>query len=72
MDAFWVIPTAMVVIAFFWALYACIRKRPSSSNPPHVLVDKSPTEPAVDPAIKDRDWSKRPCGSFLDWVFTRR
>ncbi|MGO8696239.1 MAG: hypothetical protein ACLQVY_00760 [Limisphaerales bacterium] len=61
-----------MVIAFFWGLYAYIRKRPISSNPPRVLVDKPPAEPPVDPAIKARDWSKRPCGSFLDWVFSRR
>ena len=67
MDAFWVIPTGILTLGFLSLFYAYIRKCPQPPSTPRVLVDKK-GGPPVDPAIEARDWSSRPCGSFLDWL----
>jgi hypothetical protein len=69
MDAFWLIPVMLVGSGFVWAFWLHLRRQPESPSKPHVLVDKPPHEPPVDPAEMDRDWSGRPCGSYLDWLF---
>jgi hypothetical protein len=68
MDAFWVIPTAIVGGFFIWGLYTFIKRLPESPSKPHVLVDnKASDEPAIHPSITgSREWSDRPCGSVLD------
>jgi hypothetical protein len=71
MDAFWIIPVAIAVIAFLWGFFAYLKKRPLSSGTPHVLVDK-PRQGAVDESTKARDWSSRPCGSVMDWQSEKR
>jgi hypothetical protein len=70
-DAFWLIPLAIVVIAFVWIFCAHMKKLPSSPCTPHVLVDKPPDEHPIDQDAGSRDWSKRPSGSYLDWLFGR-
>jgi len=70
MDAFWVLPLAIVVIAFCVSFGVYLMRRPSSPCTPHVVVHK-PDEPAVDKATQDSDWSSRPSGSFLDWLSGR-
>jgi hypothetical protein len=71
MDAFWLIPVGIVVIAFLWGLFAYLKRQPDSSSKPRVLVDK-PGGKAVDETIKARDWSSRPCGSVMDWRAEKR
>jgi hypothetical protein len=67
MDVFWVIPSAIVGVVFVWALYTYLKRLPSSSITPNVLVHKASDKPAIDAAITEsRDWSDRPCGSVLD------
>jgi hypothetical protein len=70
MDFFWLIPFAIVALAFLWVFYALISKHPSGPSEPHVLLDKTGA-PAVDENVKARDWTRRPCGSFLDWLYGR-
>jgi hypothetical protein len=69
MDAFWLIPVTLVGIAFVWGFSRYMRRLPELPGKPHVLVDK-PLE-KEDPAEKQRDWTGRPCGSYLDWLFGR-
>jgi hypothetical protein len=69
MDAFWLIPAMLVGMPFLWVFYVCIRRLPESPSKPQVLLHKSPGEAPVDPAEMDRDWTGRPCGSYLDWFF---
>jgi hypothetical protein len=71
MDLFWLIPGVVLVIAFLGGFYVCVRRKPSSPSTPQVLVDKPSEEPPMDEASKARDWSGRPCGSYLDWLFDR-
>jgi hypothetical protein len=70
MDAFWLIPVAIIAIAFVIAFYAYLRTRPLPPTTPHVLVHKPPDEQPKD-TEKPREWSGRPCGSFLDWLSGR-
>ncbi len=72
MDFFWLIPLGFVATIFFWALYIRIKREPPTVSTPRVIVDKPPTEPLIDPGAKEHDWSKRPCGSFLEWLGDRR
>lgn len=69
MDVFWLIPVMIVGIALLWGFWMYMRRQPESPSKPHVLVDKPPTP--EDPAEKQRDWTGRPCGSYLDWLFGR-
>jgi hypothetical protein len=71
MDVFWLIPIGIVAIVFMITFYAYIRTQPSSPSTPNVLLDKPSDESPMDQADKDRDWSGRPCGSYLDWLFGR-
>lgn len=72
MDIFWLVPVVILGIALFWGFYMYLKRRPVSSPTPHVLVDKSREETPGEQADKNRDWSKRPCGSFMDWILSRR
>jgi hypothetical protein len=73
MDAFWLIPLAILVLAFVWSFYAFLKSRPLSPGTPHVLVDKPADEEGPEErAASDQDWSGRPCGGYLDWLFGRR
>jgi hypothetical protein len=72
MDAFWLIPTAIAGMAFLTVLYVWIGNRPSSHAPPQVLLDKPPDGPEIDPAEHERDWTGRPCGSYMEWLFGPR
>jgi hypothetical protein len=71
MDIFWLIPVGIVGIAFLVGFVAYMMRRPLSPSNPQVLVDKSSNEPTVDEADKARDWTKRPCGNFLEWLSKR-
>lgn len=69
MDLFWLIPTGLVLIPLLLVLYVHISRRPSTPpSEPRVLVDKPSDEPLIDPATEARDWSGRPCGSYLEWL----
>ncbi|HEY3856631.1 MAG TPA: hypothetical protein VGO67_19780 [Verrucomicrobiae bacterium] len=71
MDAFWLIPFGIVVIAFVVTLYAYLKTRQTPPPNPHVLLDKPPEElPPGHPSQSDH-WSHRPCGSVLDWLSGR-
>lgn len=67
MDFFWLIPMSALVVPLLWAFYSYIKRRTSTHSTPQVLLHKTDGEPSIDQATLDRDWSKRPCGSFLDW-----
>jgi hypothetical protein len=69
MDLFWLIPVIFVGAAFVWVFYLYMRRHPESPSTPHVLVDKPPDQQPEDPEEKQRDWTDRPCGSYLDWLF---
>lgn len=71
MDAFWVIPSAIVLLICVSIFYAYIKRHPVSPSEGRVLLDK-PGKSEVDPSIKHRDWSKRPCGNFLEWLTGHR
>jgi hypothetical protein len=71
MDAFWLIPLMFVGIAFVWGFFSYMRRQPELPSKPHVLVDKPPDQQPEDVAEKQRDWTGRPCGSYLDWLFGR-
>ena len=66
MDAFWIIPLAIILIPSLWELYTVIQRRSSPPSEPHVLVDKPADKPAIDESTRRRDWQGRPCGSYLD------
>jgi hypothetical protein len=72
MDGFWVIPVMFVGSAFVWGFYLYIRSRPASHANPDVVLDKPPEQQPDDPAEEQRDWTGRPCGSYLDWLFGQR
>lgn len=67
MDAFWLIPTAIITIAFLAVLYAFIGRRPLASHPPNVIVDKPLDKPLIDEDVQKRDWEERPCGNYMEW-----
>lgn len=68
MDAFWLIPLAIIVTPFLWGFWVYIRKQPFASQAPLVLLDKPAEPPAPDAAAPVYDWEGRPCGSYLDWL----
>jgi hypothetical protein len=72
MDAFWLIPFVIILIAFVWIFYAIIKRRPSAPAEPRVLVDKPAEKPPVDESIKAQDWSTRPSGSYMNWLGTHK
>jgi len=69
MDVFWLIPGMLVGVAFVWGFWLYVRRHPESASKLHVLVDKPPDQQPKEPAEKQRDWTGRPCGSYLDWLF---
>jgi hypothetical protein len=68
MDLFWLIPAVAVGFTFLCGFCAYIMLQPTSPSTPQVLVDKPADEPSTEQAAKVRDWSGRPCGSYLDWL----
>lgn len=68
MDAFWLIPFAVVVAIFFGAFCLIMRKRPISPATPRILVDKAAEGPPISESITDRDWSSKPSASYLSWL----
>jgi hypothetical protein len=67
MDFFWLIPLLVLVLPLLVVFFAHIKGHPSTQSTPKILLHKAEGEPSIDQATLDRDWSKRPCGSFLDW-----
>jgi hypothetical protein len=71
MDAFWLIPSAIVAIAFLVVFYAYIKTLPLSPSTPQVLVDKPSDALPIDEAAAARQWDERPCASYLEWLSAR-
>jgi hypothetical protein len=71
MDIFWLIPVSIVVIALVVTFYAYLKTRQTPPPNPHVLLDKPSENGASDQSAKPRQWSNRPCGSFLEWLSGR-
>lgn len=68
MDAFWFIPFAIVLVTLVCVIILLLKRLPEAPNNPRVLVDKPSETPAVEESIQARDWSTRPCGSYLEWL----
>jgi hypothetical protein len=68
MDIFWIIPIGTLGLACLGGFYAHIRKQPLSISTPRVLLDL----PSTEQIPEHRDWSERPCGSYLEWLASQR
>ena len=71
MDIFWLIPVGIVAAIIIGILCFHVLRQPESPSEPRVLVDKPATEPVIDESALSKDWEKRPCGSFMDWLTNR-